>query len=159
MKKLLFGIISISTLAFAAQPTLTDDPTENTNVFQTGQFGQIAVKGNLSSDVPKLKYVVYSSVDGTYDGTTGEIWQLPEFTTFATTSSPGDNAIGFCGQVAPKLYVKKVNSANDNVIDLTTEKVAFKLQLDPSWSSMITGSSASLTQDFQENVSGYWNFK
>lgn len=37
MKKLLFGIISLSMLTFAAQPTLTNNPAENTNIFQTGQ--------------------------------------------------------------------------------------------------------------------------
>ena len=150
MKKILIGLAAVSIMSFAAAPTLTSDPTENTTVFQTEQLGEIAVKGNLSSQVPEVKYVVYASTTGQYDPD-GDTIKLPPF--IISNSVVDASKVGFAGETTPTVYVKKVNSSNDGVIDLdSTEKVYVKLVLDQSWgtftSSLVTTWTNSITYDF-----------
>lgn len=47
------------------------------------------------------------------------------------------------------MYVKKVNGSNDNVIDLTTETVLYKINLDPAFNF----TSANIVKDFA-NIKG-----
>lgn len=132
MKKILFGLIATSMVSFATSPTLSNDPTENTNIFQIGQQGKITVNENLSSDVAPVKYVVYASTDGNYDGTTGETWEIPTWIISASLTPP--TGIGPNGSMdtssLPKIYVKRINNDNNGVMDLGASEIAkFKLQL------------------------------
>ncbi len=105
MKKILFGLAAMSTLAFSAGPVLTDSPVTGTNVFQPGinQTGKITVNGSFTTTVPVVKYVVYASTSDTYDGTSeSTTLELPAFIL-------SDNALSneFESGDIPKIYVKK----------------------------------------------------
>lgn len=161
MKKILFGLVAMSMMTYAAAPTLTNPATENTNVFQTGQSGQIAVKGNLSSNVPQIKYVVYASLDGTYDATSGEVWELPTWTTeaFEGYIAPSySTELGFGGQPVPKLYVKRVNGADNGTIELTSETVSYKLLLDPAFGFTNTDVIKDFSSTFSKTQFSIWSF-
>ncbi len=119
MKKILFGLAAMSTLAFSAIDLNT--AADSTNVWETGNQGKIVVRGTLTSQIPVVRYVVYASEDGTY-ADTGDILTLPEFV-LTTAASQG----GFT-DVVKKIYVKRVNDTKDGVKDLINEDVvSFKI--------------------------------
>ena len=124
MKKILFGLAAMSTLAFSAINLTT--PTNETNTWMTGELGAISVTGTVTSSVPQVQYVVYASTDGNYDAN-GDVLRLADFVIDANeleNKFTADN---------PKVYVKKVNGTQDNVEELLdTDVVKFKIEADPS---------------------------
>ena len=104
MKKILFGLAAMSTLAFSAINLTT--PTNETNTWMTGELGAISVTGTVTSSVPQVQYVVYASTDGNYDAN-GDVLRLADFVIDANeleNKFTADN---------PKVYVKKVNGTQD----------------------------------------------
>ncbi len=127
MKKVLLGLLALSAVSMAAAPNYGSAATPNTNVFQTGQNGEISLAGKLTSEVPVVKYVVFGSVDGT---TAEDTLMLKDFILTQDSNSGGFQATN------PKVYVKRVNGANDGFIDLESgDEVAFNVLVDSAYTS------------------------
>lgn len=126
MKKVLLGLLALSAVSMAAAPDLGATPTADTNVFQTGQEGKIAVTGTITTSIPLIKYVIYASPDGTSD--ISDTLALTDFVMAQDTTSAG-----FAG-TNPNVYVKRVNGAvgAETIVNLhPSETVQFKLNVDP----------------------------
>lgn len=68
MKKILLGLLALSTISLAANINLGNDPAENSNIFQTGQTGKIQVQATVKSDVPVVKYIIFANTTESLDG-------------------------------------------------------------------------------------------
>ncbi len=127
MKKILFGLIAVSAISFAAEVDLGATPTDGTNVFQTLQEGAISVTGKVTSDIPVIKYVVYASDD---NGVTKEdVLQLNDFVISHDSSLAGFK------EENPKVYVKRVTgtTGQETVEELNSvEEIEFMVCLDSS---------------------------
>ena len=119
MKKILFGLAAMSTLAFSAIDL--GSAANETNVWETGTNGKILVNGRVTSKVPIVKYVAYASADGQYTPDGNEL-TLPDFI-ISTKSNEG----GFDGAVQ-KIYVKRVATGDTGVEELASgDDVSFKI--------------------------------
>ncbi len=122
MKKILFGLAAMSTLAFSA--INLKSPTNETNTWMTGEIGAITVNGTITSAVPQVQYVVYASTTGDYDAN-GEALQLADF---VISQKEVENVFS---AENPKVYVKKVNGTQDGVENLLdTDVVKFKIEVE-----------------------------
>ena len=116
MKKILMGLIGISTISLAALD-LGAEPTEATNIFQTGQTGRMLVKGTVSSEIPIIKYAVFASANGTIDDTE-DVLTLPDMVLSFNSSK------NILEGTPKKIYVKRVvGGALGNLIE--TDNVSF----------------------------------
>ena len=122
MKKILFGLAAMSTLAFSAIDL--GNPTDGTNTWMTGEAGAIAVTGTITSAVPQVQYVVFASTTGTYDGT-GETLDLADF---VISRKAVENVFS---AENPKVYVKRVNGDQNGTEELLdTDVVKFKVDVE-----------------------------
>ena len=121
MKKILFGLAAMSTLAFSA--INLGNPTNETNTWMTGEVGAITVTGTITSAVPQVQYVVFASTTGTYDGT-GETLDLADF---VISRKAVENVFS---AENPKVYVKRVNGDQNGTEELLdTDVVKFKMEI------------------------------
>lgn len=128
MKKILMGLMAVSALSFAA----IDLTQPSENIFASTKQGKIGVTGALTSTISEVKYVVFASTgNGSQIG--DEKLVLPPFVLSQTQS---ENVFT---DVAPKIYVKKVNGTA--IEPLTNETVKFILKLDPAYTLTATGVS------------------
>ena len=124
MKKILFGLAAMSTLAFSA--INLKSPTNETNTWMTGEIGAITVNGTITSAVPQVQYVVYASND---DGVTREdTLVLSDFIITQNEATCGFSAAN------PKIYVKRVAAGNAGVEELQgTDTVSFQIKTDSQY--------------------------
>ncbi|MGL5122598.1 MAG: hypothetical protein ACRC6K_00310 [Fusobacteriaceae bacterium] len=125
MKKVLFGLLGLSIMSMGA----IDLETKGDNIFYNEKEGQVKITGTVkSSELPDVKYVIYTSSDGGI--TMGENLNLPDFVLKKNTETTGFKEIPI-----EKVYVKRVIGGQK--VDLAvTDKVSFKLTLDPSYTAL-----------------------
>ena len=127
MKKILFGLAAMSTLAFSA--INLGSPADKTNTWMTGDTGAIAVTGTITSAIPQVQYVIYASTDGNYNAD-GDTLKLSDF---VVSSNALENKFI---EENPKVYVKKVNGDKNGAEDLSdSDVVKFKVELEPTRTS------------------------
>lgn len=117
MKKFLLGLLALSSMSLAANVDLEVTPTENTNVFQTGQLGKIQVEATLMTDVPVVKYVVFASA-------TGDLSDAQDTLVLPSLVLTRDESKNTFVGTPDKIYVKRVmNGALGELTD--TDNVSF----------------------------------
>ena len=100
MKKVLMGLIGISSISLAAALDVTASPSTGTNIFS--DKGKIEVKGALVTTPSIVKHVVFASSTGTSDDMQDSLI-LPNM-----VLSFNDSESGFSGNKTPdKIYVKR----------------------------------------------------
>lgn len=132
MKKILMGLIAVTSLSFAAQPDIAGAANNNSTVWEEGRTDSINLTVKLISDVLTVRFVVYASEDGVWGAGASDEWVLPTVQVindaltniFATDTS------------MTNIYVKRVNSNKDNVEVLQSGKVTFTLGIDPLYTSV-----------------------
>ncbi len=135
MKKILFGLLAVSAISFAAAPDLTRQPSVGGYLFSNAMPGAIPVKGNLTSTPQIVKYVIFA---GTSDSAAAGETEL-QLTDFILSQKEG--VVGFKG-VNPTVYVKKVSDLNAEEA-LTNETIKFRLSLSTPVTSVIgTGNTS-----------------
>lgn len=125
MKKILMGLLSISSLIYAADVNISNPALDNTSVFdpELEQQGSITLKANITSEVTTVKYAVFVNTTDTLVGAK-DVYRLEPFSLRAAAGTVSESA-GFL-TANENIYVKRVN---DSAISPLTEQDRLEMKI------------------------------
>ncbi len=142
MKKILLGLLALSSISLAANVDLRVAPADNTNLFQAGGTGKIDVKATFVTPDTTIRYVIFANTAESLQGAE-DVLVLSDFVMEATAGAVSPNA-GF-SDTNPTLYVRRLSSTNtlESLQDTDRMTVRFRsIRAEGQYTSLITDTTS-----------------